>query len=146
MDESLALITTAGTAQSEQHNKTGEPEDLIRRGAIFTGAHPSTATWDLLDCGEIGEENEKWRWAFSRTITSWLSLDQCCDMRAYLSSIHITPRPSKFIATRNKEQCRNFQAAIHRDVCSTHIKRQCTAIWHTLRRCTVIRFYGDEGS
>lgn len=118
MDDVLALITTAGTAQSEQHNKTGEAEDLIRRGAIFAGAHQSTATWDLLDCSEIGEENEKWRGAFSRTITSWLPLGQCWDMRAYLSGIRFTPRPSKFIVTQNTEQCRNVRA--QRGVWRTH--------------------------
>ena len=44
LEEGLVFIISAGTAQSEQHNKVREPEDLIRTGAIFTGAHTSTAT------------------------------------------------------------------------------------------------------
>lgn len=35
----MALIITAGGAQSEKHDRAGEPEDLIRGGTVFTCAH-----------------------------------------------------------------------------------------------------------
>lgn len=54
----MALIITAGAVRSKQLNKVREPEDLIRRSAIFTCAHPPTAIWDLLDCSQIGERKK----------------------------------------------------------------------------------------
>lgn len=38
LEGGLALIITAGGAQSKKHNKAGEPEDLIRGGTVFACA------------------------------------------------------------------------------------------------------------